>query len=402
MDQNTKKQILKDIILRLHQGTSPTEAKERFEREIGTVTSVEIAELEQSLISEGLSPDDIKQFCNVHALIFQSALEKTVNPDTFPGHPIHLFKLENREIEKLTRQLREVTKSQGLSNVASLKADLGEVLLKLKGVELHYERKEQLLFPLLEKRDFMGPSKVMWGKDNEIRELLRNALSGLEGLTEDNLGGYFKNPLTPLCEELEGMIFKEENILFPVSLEKLAPGDWVDILSESDEIGYFMIEKPEETQALVRNLKMAVIEDAVVQDGGVVFPTGRLGLNELMAILNALPIEITFVDRDDTLRYFSESNNRVFHRTKSAIGRKVQNCHPPQSVERVERILASFKEGRRDSAEFWMKQRGKFVHIRFLAVRDRNQNYLGTMEIVQDISEIKELTGEKRLLDERA
>lgn len=403
LTRNAKKEVMKDIILKLHQGLSVEQAKERFEKEIGNISSTEVAELEQSLINEGLSPEEIKKFCNVHALIFQSALEKAASEETFPSHPVYLFKLENREIEKLVNSIKETLAKKEQLELPSLKATLKELLFKLKGIDIHYERKEQVLFPFLERQGFMGPSKVMWGKDNEIRDLLKKALADLEAINKkEEFEAYQQKTLGLLMEEVPGMIFKEENILFPTSLEKLKASDWVDILRESDEVGYVFIERPGETAALLKELKGALFEEAAFQDNAVVLPTGTLRLNELMYLLNTLPVDITFVDKDDTVRYFSGSKDRIFRRTKSVIGRKVQNCHPPQSVDVVEKILKSFKEGMKDSFDFWINFQGRLVYIRYFAVRDRERNYLGTIEVTQDITDIKELEGERRLLDERA
>ena len=402
LDRNTKKEVMKDIILNLHRGLSAEKAKDRFEKEIGSITSTEIAELEQTLIDEGLSPEEIKKFCNVHALIFQSALEKSASDETFPSHPVYLFKLENRQIEKIANSLEKLAEKREGQGLPALRETLKAELLRLREIELHYQRKEQLLFPFLEKQGFMGPSKVMWGKDNEVRDLLKTALTKLDDINNQaELGEYQLKVLTPLTEEIVGMIFKEENILFPTSLEKLSADDWVEILKESDDIGYALIEKPEETEVLVKNLREALLEEALFRDNAVWLPTGTLKLDELMPLLNTLPVDITFVDREDRVSYFSNSRDRIFSRTKSVIGRQVQNCHPPQSVDVVEKILTSFKEGKRDSYDFWLEHKGKLVYISYFAVRDRNNRYLGTLEVTQDISGIKKLEGEKRLLDER-
>ncbi|MBI2861151.1 MAG: DUF438 domain-containing protein [Chloroflexi bacterium] len=402
LSREHKKEVLRDIILKLHEGLPATEARDRFEREVGNITSSEIAELEQSLINEGLSPDEIKKFCNVHALIFQSALEKAAVKETSPAHPVYLFKLENRGIEKLAGELKQAIARKDDLDFAGFKSRLKEVLLKLRGIETHYERKEQLLFPFLERKEFMGPSKVMWGKDNEIRGLLKAALSGLDGLqSPEQLPDYLEKTLEPFISEALGMIFKEENILFPTSLEKLDPGDWVDILRESDDIGYVFIEKPAETAELVRHLEASLLEEPSITDGSIDLPTGSLKLAELMPLLDALPVDITFVDRDDTVRYFSNSSERIFLRTRAVLGRKVQNCHPPQSVDVVEKILTSFKEGSQNSYDFWINFQGKLVYIRYFAVRDRAGKYLGTLEVTQDITGIKQLEGERRLLDEK-
>jgi len=395
--KDQRKEIVKDIILKLHRGLSVEEAKNRFVNEVGSISSLEIAEIEQSLINEGLSPDEIKKFCNVHALLFESALREATAKEESPAHPVHLFKLENRGIEKLTSSLKELIKKKDRYTSFELKQKIKSLLLELMGIDLHYTRKEQLLFPFLEKYGFMGPSKVMWGKDNEIRNMLKEAT---QRITEADIGEYLGTYLNPLIEEVEGMIFKEENILFPTSLEKLNVNDWVEILKESDEVGYVYIDKPKDTFALIAELKKVVIEEPKVKsDNAISLPTGDLHLKELMFMLNTLPVDITFIDKDDTVKYFSAGKDRIFVRTKAVIGRKVQNCHPPQSVEVVEKILSSFKEGKRDFFDFWINLKGRLIYIRYFAVRDENGGYLGTLEVTQDITDIKKLEGEKRLLD---
>jgi len=396
-NKQKKKDIMKDIIRKLHEGLTLEEAKERFEKEIGTASSTEIAEMEQALINEGLSPEEIKKFCNVHALLFQSALEKSISEETSPSHPVYLFKLENREIEKIAGSLKKL-KEERKGELPLIQQRLNDLLNQLKGIETHYARKELVLFPFLEKQGFTGPSKVMWGKDNEVRDLLKNAISSVEDIKDTKaLELYTKNSLDPLIEEVTGMIFKEENILFPACLEKLSTNDWIEILKESDEVGYVFVEKPKETEALIKDLKSALPEEPVFEDNEISLPTGKLRLKELMSVLNTLPVDITFVDNEDKVRYFSDSKERIFLRTKSVIGIKVQNCHPPQSLEAVENILKSFKEGKRDTVDFWINVEGKFVYIRYFAVRDEGGSYLGTLEVSQDLTEIKKLKGEKRL-----
>lgn len=396
-DKQKKKEIMKDIIRKLHQGLTIEEAKERFEKEIGTASSTEIAEIEQDLINEGLSPEEIKKFCNVHALLFQSALEKSIIKETSPSHPVYLFKLENREIEKIADSLKKL-KEEREEELSRTKRKLNDLLNELRGIEIHYARKELVLFPFLEKQGFTGPSKVMWGKDNEVRDLLKKAISSVEEIKDiKDLELYSKNSLDPLIEEVTGMIFKEENILFPTCLEKLSANDWVEILKESDKVGYVFVEKPQETEALVKDLKSSMLEEPVFEDNEISLPTGKLRLKELMSILNTLPVDITFVDNEDKVRYFSDGKERLFLRTKSVIGIKVQNCHPPQSLEAVEEILKSFKEGKKDTVDFWINLEGKFVYIRYFAVRDEGGSYLGTLEVSQDLTEIKKLEGEKRL-----
>jgi uncharacterized protein len=397
-----KKEVMKDILKKLHQGLSAEEAKKRFEKEIGTVTSTEIAEIEQSLMNEGISTDEIKKFCNVHALLFESALQESMAQEESPAHPLFLSKLENREVEKITAGLKEAAKGPGALGVEQIKGKLKELLTRLQKVDIHYTWKEQVLFPYLEKAGFYGPSKVMWGKDDEIRDLLKRSLSGLDGVKEKkDLEGYIQGSLNPLVDEVEGMISKEEKILFPASREKLSVQDWVEVLKETEHVGYAFIQKPKETSELIAELKRAVVEEPRAKESEdlISLPTGELKLEELLGIFNTLPVDVSFIDKEDRVRYFSEGPQRIFLRTKSILGRKVQNCHPPKSVDVVEKILQSFKEGLRKSADFWIHLQGKYIYIRYFPVRDRQGNYLGTLEVSQEISGIQKIGGERRLLD---
>jgi len=197
------------------------------------------------------------------------------------------------------------------------------------------------------------------------------------------------------------MIFKEESILLPTSLEKLSVEEWAEVFTDSAELGYVFIEEPKESAELTHDLKAALTEVPTVKDALTVsLPTGDFTLEELTAVLNTLPIDITFIDREDRVRYFSESRDRIFVRTKAVLGRTVQLCHPPQSVAIVERILESFKSGVRNSVDFWLLLDGKLVYIRYFALRDAAGGYLGTLEVTQDITDIRKLEGEKRLFAE--
>ena len=387
-----KKKVVADVIRRLHEGLSVEDAKSEILRDVGRLSSAEITEVEQGLIDEGVSPDEIRRFCNVHALLFESALEQTVASPDSPSHPVSLLKRENAEIAKLTARLKEDT----------AKGDAAAVengLQRLQGVAGHYSLKENVLFPYLEKHGFPGPSRVMWSKHDEVRALLKKA-SDASQRTPDLL--------SRLLEEVDGMIFKEENILFPASLERITPDEWVQIYKAGEEVGYPFLaghglhpaleeaeaRQPAETGAAV----MEEAPEAAPRDSQVRMPTGTFSLAELTALLDVLPVDITFVDADDKVRYFSNSRDRIFVRTTAVLGRAVQNCHPPQSMGKVNEILQSFRDGSRDHADFWIQMQGKFIYIRYFAVRDPGGRYLGTLEVTQDLTEIKSLSGERRLI----
>ncbi len=400
-DFDKQKQVIKDIILDLHKGLSFEEAQERLEREVGSISSAEIARVEQSLIDDGMSPDEIKNFCNVHALLFESSLQTGAGEEENEAHPVRFFKEENREIEKITALLKDLVLKAGEKDAPEFREEAAALLDQLSDVEMHYTRKEQVLFPYLERYGFMGPSQVMWGKHNEIRDLFKRARAELGSIASSkDVEQFVDEILNPLVEEVDGMIFKEENILFPTSLEKLQTEDWVDVLKESEQVGYAFIEPPSDTAHLVDALKMSTGEEPFLENDMIKLPSGELSPKQLMHMLNALPVDITFVDRDDVVRYFSENEERIFVRTRAIIGRRVENCHPPQSVDKVQKIVSSFKDGTRDSAEFWINLKGKMIYIIFFAVRDENGRYMGALEVAQDITRLQQLAGERRLLDE--
>jgi len=190
------------------------------------------------------------------------------------------------------------------------------------------------------------------------------------------------------------MIYKEEEILFPMSLDKLTKQEWYEIYQQSIEIGFCLYDptgkwKPEGVK---------VEEKSLEETGRIQLPSGSFNIPELTAILNTIPFDLTFVDKDDTVRFFTQGKERIFARSRAILGRKVQLCHPPSSVHIVERILDDFKSGKQDQAAFWINMGGRFIHIEYFAMKDENGNYLGTLEVSQDLTEKRKLQGEQRLL----
>ncbi len=390
MDQK-KRKLVADIIRDLHAGLGVEEAKKRIEREVGTLTSTEVTTIEQSLIDEGVSPDEIKRFCNVHALLFESSLERAVASEDSPSHPLALLRAENRIIEGFVADLRAAMKPGAISE-AGVRGALGG----LRGTDRHYALKENAIFPYLEKHGFTGPSQVMWGKHNDVRQLLRDAekaaASGGPALEAARTG-----VLEPLATEVEGMIFKEENILFPACMEKLEPAEWVKVLESFREIGLPFVKAPAADASLA---ELSLLKAEAVEAGVVSLPSGKVSLTELAAFLDVLPVDISFVDAADTVRYFNQTKDRIFPRAVSVIGRNVRNCHPPQSVGKVVEILDAFRRGERDSADFWIDLHGRLVAIRYFAVRDAFGKYLGCLEVSQDLTWPRGLSGQRRLLDD--
>lgn len=381
-----KKEYIKEILKQLSQGLTPQEAKEKLKKDVGSIESSELFSIEQELINEGISPDEIKRFCNVHALLFEGMFENKVSDSSNPSHPVNLFKAENREIEKLVEKAKaELSKN----NISGFK----DILIELSKIDIHFQRKEQILFPYLERQNFFGPSKVMWAKDDEIRQMLKQAISSAENPDKD----YVEKYAMPLLEEILSMIYKEENILFPTSLEKLKPSDWVEIFKQSASLGYVFIKPPAEVFE-AEDLNKRANLNCEFKDGYINFPTGKVKLEDLRVILNTLPVDITFIDKENKVAYFSHSKDRIFLRTPSVIGRDVENCHPPKSIEMVKKVIEDLKEGRKQSHDFWLNLKGRLIYIRYFAVRNEFGEYLGILEVTQDITEIKKIEGEKRLI----
>ncbi|KGE19843.1 DUF438 domain-containing protein [Paenibacillus wynnii] len=409
-EQNRRQAMLREIIKELHAGKSVDEVKARFAEAVGDVTVAEISAMEHSLMTEeGIPVSEVQRLCSVHTAIFKGSIEeihRSSKPEEQPGHPVHTFKLENREIERLVNfrlalHADKFQKNDSEEIIFKLLEDLSLLL----DLDKHYSRKENLVFPYLEKYGIYGPTKVMWGVDDGIRNMIKSAkttLSDYQG-NKTEIG----EALALIITEVNEMIFKEENILLPMALDKLTEDEWVKIARESDEIGFCLTapdqewvpERAGEPEGAVET-KETEEEAGTVPQGFIRFETGLLSLHQLETVLNHLPVDLTFIDENDVVRYFSHGKERIFARTKAVIGRTVQNCHPPQSVHVVEKLLEDFKAGRKDAEDFWIAIKDKFIYIRYFAVRDAEGRYMGTLEFTQNIAPIRALEGQKRILSE--
>ena len=388
-----RKQVLASLIRQLHEGKTVDDVKAQFEEAFDGVSASEISEAEQALIAGGMPVHEVQRLCDVHAAVFKGSIEEIhrepEDPSRQAGHPVQTLRLENRALERLIEKEIRPKLAAFAQNGHEGGAALLDALKTLLKIDLHYSKKENLLFPLMEKHGITAPPKVMWGVDDEIRALVKNAVKALE--SGDSGAGV--RTAGEALTKIEEMIFKEENILFPMLLETLSPNEWTLVAEGQGEIGYFLIPAQPAWAA-----KGEAAEIPAPVSGEVRLPTGVFSVDELTRVLNALPIDITFVDADDTVKYFSESSERVFARTRAIIGRKVINCHPPASMHVVQGILDDFRAGRKDHEDFWIQMAGRFVLIRYFAVRDEAGKFLGTLEVTQDIAPLRALEGEKRLV----
>jgi uncharacterized protein len=398
-----RKQVIKEILLDLHRGKTVADVKPRFDMVAKDMDAAELALIEQSLINEGLPVEEIQNLCDVHAAVFKEALSEKPDVAVAEGHPLDIYRDENQALEKLIEtEIRPLLASlQAVSpdDERNIVMRLVEKLNLLWDVDKHYSRKENLIFPFLENYGITAPPKVMWGVDDEIRGLLKES----KRMAQHYDAGA-KEQLIAKAEEtlhqIQEMIFKEHKILFPMLMETLTEDDWARVQEDSDQIGYCLIEPklkwmPKRADITGDQPKLA---DSNAQ-GFIKFATGVLTTKEIELIFSHLPVDITFVGKDDVVKFFSASKERIFHRTKTIIGRKVENCHPPTSVHIVEQLARDLKSGQKDKESFWIRLGDKYVYIQYFAVRDVNGEFVGVLEATQDIKPLQEITGEKRIMD---
>lgn len=399
-DSPSRKELLKHMILQLHKGEAPDEVRKRLVELLKNIPYNEVVQVEQELISEGLPEEEVLKFCDIHTQVLEGHIDQSEAKAIPPGHPVDTFKQENKELLKVVRTL--IKFYDKIKDPAEL--DLETYLIQMKAffnnlmdVEKHYQRKENLLFPYLEKYNITGPPKVMWGKHDETRELLKVAQEGLEAkgeISPEEIKTLIKIVLKPASEAVSDMVMKEEEILLPMCMDKLTDEEWYQISRQSMEFGFCLYDPP--TDWKPEGVEASPVSGAV---GDIIqLPTGKLSVNELIAMYNTMPVELTFVDNHDKVKFFSHGKNPIFKRNRAVIGRDVRLCHPPSSVAIVEQIVSDFKSGKQDKASFWLEMKGVFVYIEYYALRDENNNYLGVLEVVQDITELRKIKGEQRLL----
>ena len=395
-----RKELLKHMILQLHEGEAPDLVRKRLVEVLKSIPYDEVVEVEQELISEGLPEDEVLKFCDIHSMVLDGHIDQSHAKPVPPGHPVDTFRKENRELEKVVDAIEQL-----LAQIPSLQDEqMKDLFLKLHGrfnelmdVDKHYQRKEYLLFPFLEKYEITGPPKVMWGKHDEIREKLKDAIAVVSApgnITVEEAQIVADLILLPAAKAIPDMIMKEEEILLPMCMDKLTDEDWYAVDQQTMEFGYCLYDPQDEwkpegitTSEVVYNTK-----------NSIQLTTGSFGIDELESLFKTLPIDITFVDKDDKVKFFSHGPNRIFTRNRAILGRDVRMCHPPSSVHVVDQIIEDFRSGKENSAAFWINMQGRFIYIEYFAMRGKEGDYLGTIEFTQDLTQLRKLEGDQRLL----
>lgn len=384
IDNVSKRQEqLKTLIQRLHRGEDRAAVEAEFRRDFAYVTGAEIAQMEYNLVRDGVSVEEIQSLCDVHASLFQGSLAE-LHKDVLTINPITIFEEENLEFSALVDKAIKF-KQETNNHLNVVKPFLLDLIEKFRAVDAHYSKKENVFFPFLEKHGIETIPQVMWGVDNQIREKLKDSFITLNTSDDVNL---IMDKFYQMVDMVKEMITKENMILFPLLRDTLTENDFKAIAQalENPEAGVY--QSKEETQT---------VDEIESVNGDIRMSMGHLSTTEVNALLNTLPFDMTFVDANDKVKYVSQGKERIFDRPASVIGRPVHLCHPPQSVHIVMNIVEDLRSGKKDHEDFWINFRGKFVYIRYYAVRGDSGEYLGCLEVTQEISGIRSLEGEKRL-----
>lgn len=400
--QKQRQDAILKILHYIQEGGDFATAKKMFQEQFDQVDVSEITAAERELIAQGLDPREIQYLCNVHADVFKGNIKDNgENPDfATPGHPVHTIKLENLVISSLINDalLDDLKKwNAGEDTLAKIRQELSD----LATIDKHYRRKETSLFPLMTKYGITAPPQVMWGVDDKIRKLIRDAANLANQANPDQQE--LTQAIQKASHEVLEMIFKEEEIMIPMIDEVASPQDWYNVKQEEADIGYTLIQKPmnwkpkleEKAPQPQASASLSQLSSLVLN-----FKEGSLNLEQLNAILDLLPFALTFVDAEDKVVYFGGAA-KIFPHSKNAIGNSVYSCHLPESVPVVKRILDDLRNGRKKEYDFWFtpKRLGQTLYLKYIAVYNRKKKYLGCLEVAQNITEIKNLKGEKKKID---
>ncbi|AZN75816.1 DUF438 domain-containing protein [Lactobacillus acidophilus] len=393
-----RQQALLKILHYIQDGGDFTEAKKMFQESFDKVDVSEITAAERELIAQGLDPRKIQYLCNVHADVFKGNIkENAANPDfATPGHPVNTLKQENVVIKSLVNDyllpnLKKWEKDYSEQTLSKIKQALSD----LATIGKHYARKETSFFPLMTKYGITAPPQVMWGVDDKIRRLIKEANNVVNENDVDP--AKLRKIIDEVSHEVLEMIFKEEEIMVPMIDEVASPADWGNVKEEEKQIGYTLINppmnwKPKEEPKTAGPLSVDHLSSLFIN-----FKEGALNLEQLSAILDLLPFALTFVDENDKVAYFG-GGAAIFPHSKNAIGNSVFSCHTPESKPIVEKIFQDLHSGEKKVVTYWFKPKmlGRMLYLRYYAVHNKDGKYLGCLEVAEDITDIQKLSGQKK------
>lgn len=387
---------------------TPEEARKLVNQTFDTITPEEFAYGEQHMLAYGITNEVMVEGMDDIIDVFRDVL-KTSGLNLPQGHPILTYAHEAEALEQLLLRMENKLKTKFIKN------EWLELYEKLNQINIHFSRKQHQLFSALERKGFDRPSIVMWTFDNKVRDAIKRAY----GLLEANNDKAFIEAQPDVIFLVRDILDKERTVLYPTSLKLLSHEEFASMRKSDDEIGYCLIDTPPlfdvnrkenelitakryQENDLIKDLTEVLKKHGLGATNGNIevmdVSTGKLTLDQINLIFKHLQIDLSYVDENDIVKFYSDTKHRVFPRSAGVIGRKVQNCHPRESLASVEAIIDAFRSGKQDKAEFWIEMGGKFIYIIYNAVRDDKGNFRGVLEMMQDATHIRSLTGSRKLL----
>lgn len=389
MDKSRKKvERLKEYVQGVLENKEGKDLYTEYRDDIESVTPQECFEIFYSRLERGYSEEEILKILDKVINIFHKSLNIYKWERPKENSFLYILMKENKALEERLGKIKKIILNE---EVEDRKDEIFTIVQSLKEFDQHYQKKENILFPYMEKKmDKFNGLSIMWSLHDEARESIKRVLDVLES-KEFSLEK-FNVEIGKLFFAMIGIVKKENLILFPSAMEIIDDREWDDMNKQSTEYGFPFIETP--------NLAKGERID-IHGFSGMKFKTdtGELDFEQLLLLLNALPVDLTFVDENNKVRYFTRPKDRMFPRSPAVIGRDVENCHPPKSIHVVNKIVEEFRDGNKDTATFWIEIKGRKILIQYFALRNSKGEYKGVLEVTQDITETQELKGQKRLLD---
>lgn len=379
---------------------SADEARLQIKERVGKVSAYHVAYIEQTMTEE-TSDECIRE--DVHAVINMLGDQIDNSMPNLPAdHPIMHYLKENEEMKSLLLAVEDLVQYPMIKN------QWLELYDKISQYPIHYKRKQNQLYPMLERKGFTRPTTTMWTFDDMVRDEIREAERLLR---EDQEEAFIKQQERVLLYARD-LMEKEEFILYPTSMALISEEEFEDMKSGDQEIGFAFFEvehkptetkaesKPNEQNSFANDLQALLTRYGYSAGGGdkLDVTTGKLTLEQVNLIYKHLPIDISFVDENELVCFYSDTDHRIFPRSKNVIGREVMNCHPRKSAHIVREVIDKLRSGEQDKAEFWINKPGLFIYIIYVAVRDKDGNFRGVLEMMQDCTHIRALEGSQTLL----
>ena len=418
-----KIRVFKELLKKIHEGEDVNKLKKEFADVLKQVNPVEIPIIEQELIKEGFRVDDVIALCDLHLELFRDFLVGKELRGVPRGHPLDILIRENDLIMKLSEVLAlhagALRNADTPEKIREALEGLRKTLADVKGTRVHYRKLQMTIFPYLERRGIYAVPRVLWGKEDEIIQATRKLLKRVEEASPDSLSLEAREEIAKAAEDLSkklaDQVFRENKILYPSLWALLTEGEWAAIKEIGDDIGHLVdpgaewVPKarpvmpyeitPEVTPELMKSLPpelRMMVGDKIEPDryeirgeGDIELPTGFLRPEEVDALFRALPLEVTYANMDDRIRFFSQSFlHKGFVRTKTIIGRRLEYCHPPRLEYYVKHVVKQLKEGKHPYREFWTRMGGRIIRVLIVPVRDREGKQIGTLEVVEDLTEV--------------